>query len=158
MVHERQLDADGLEKNFATNTLGTYILTVGLVPALKKAISSNEKPRVIVVSSGGMYTELLDNDLHSEKSAKFDGMSVYSKNKRQQVVLCEKLAEEYPEIFFASMHPGWADTDAVRSAMPGFHSWMKSMLRTAEQGADTVIWLCAANKAVEAESGSFFQG
>jgi dehydrogenase/reductase SDR family protein 12 len=65
MVHDRQLDSDGLEKNFATNTLGTYVLTVGLIPALRRARSAtgrDEKPRVIVVSSGGMLTELLESD------------------------------------------------------------------------------------------------
>jgi dehydrogenase/reductase SDR family protein 12 len=83
---------------------------------------------------------------------------VYAKNKRQQVVLCEKLAEAYPDVFFASMHPGWVDTNAVRSAMPGFYSWMKRTLRTPEEGADTVVWLCAADRAAEEKSGSFFQG
>lgn len=48
MVNTREVDEDGLEKNFATNTLGTYILTSGLMPLLLK----NEAPRVITVSSG----------------------------------------------------------------------------------------------------------
>lgn len=48
MVNSREVDEDGLEKNFATNTLGTYILTCGLIPVLLK----QESPRVITVSSG----------------------------------------------------------------------------------------------------------
>lgn len=39
--------------------------------------------------------------------------------------------------------------------MPDFHRRMKDRLRTTEQGADTIIWLCVApgvNK-----GGSFFQ-
>ncbi|KAM7406828.1 hypothetical protein PAMA_002843 [Pampus argenteus] len=43
MVNQRELTEEGIEKNFATNTLGTYILTTGLIPALKKA----EDPRVV---------------------------------------------------------------------------------------------------------------
>ncbi len=27
--------------------------------------------------------------------------------------------QKYPEIHFSSMHPGWADTPAVQSSMPG---------------------------------------
>ena len=51
MVNQRILTQDGFEKNFATNTLGTHILTENLIPNLRKA-NSNEKPRVIIVSSG----------------------------------------------------------------------------------------------------------
>lgn len=40
----------------------------------------------------------------------FDGTSVYAQNKRQQVVMTEIWAGEYSEVFFATMHPGWADT------------------------------------------------
>ena len=29
---------------------------------------------------------------------------------RQQVVMVRRWAQEYPNIFFSSMHPGWADT------------------------------------------------
>ena len=48
MVNTREVDENGVEKNFATNTLGTYILTSGLIPLLLK----QESPRVITVSSG----------------------------------------------------------------------------------------------------------
>ena len=53
-----------------------------------------------------------DPELHNEPiaNASFDGKVVYAQNKRQQVVMMEMWAEEFPEIFFASMHPGWADT------------------------------------------------
>jgi dehydrogenase/reductase SDR family protein 12 len=43
---------------------------------------------------------------------------------------------------FYSMHPGWADTDAVRAALPGFYETLKAKLRSPEMGSDTVAWLC----------------
>ena len=77
MVNARTVTDDGLEKNFATNTLGTHVLTVNLMPKLKKvALESGPegKPRVIVVSSGGMLTNKLDlTDLQFEKMNPFDG-------------------------------------------------------------------------------------
>jgi dehydrogenase/reductase SDR family protein 12 len=92
MVNTREVDADGLEKNFATNSLGTHLLTMSLIPALKKAVEgADEKlkthqPRVITVSSGGMLTQKLDlSDLQSERMKNFDGTTVYAMNKRQQV-------------------------------------------------------------------------
>ena len=36
MVNKREETPDGLEKNFATNTLGTYLLTEGLISLLQK--------------------------------------------------------------------------------------------------------------------------
>ncbi len=93
---------DGLEKNFATNTVGTHLLTQGLLPAIKKS----SDPRVVIVSSGGMLTQKLNlGDLQTEKGS-FDGTMVYAQNKRQQVIMTHKYAERNPDVFFASMHPG----------------------------------------------------
>lgn len=39
------------------------------------------------------------------------------------------------------MHPGWADTEGVRTSLPSFHKTFGSKLRTPEQGVDTVVWL-----------------
>lgn len=42
--------------------------------------------------------------------------------------------------------------------MPEFHRMMQGRLRTAEQGADTVVWLALSRAAVRKRSGQFFQG
>ncbi|KAF7215366.1 dehydrogenase/reductase SDR family member 12 [Nothobranchius furzeri] len=153
MVNQRELTEEGLEKNFATNTLGTYILTTALIPALKKV----EDPRVITVSSGGMLTQKLNvDDLQFEKGT-FDGTMAYAQNKRQQVILTERWAFQHKEIHFSSMHPGWADTPAVQSSMPSFHAKMQSRLRSEAMGADTVVWLAASAAATQNPSGLFFQ-
>jgi len=44
------------------------------------------------------------------------------------------------------MHPGWADTPGVRSALPGFRKITRPILRTAQQGADTIVWLAVARE------------
>ncbi|XP_034430657.1 dehydrogenase/reductase SDR family member 12 isoform X1 [Hippoglossus hippoglossus] len=153
MVNQRELTEEGLEKNFATNTLGAYILTTALIPALKKV----QDPRVVTVSSGGMLTQRLNvDDLQCEKGT-FEGTTVYAQNKRQQVILTERWASQHKEIHFSSMHPGWADTPAVQTSMPSFHAKMQSRLRTEAMGADTVVWLAAAAAAVKQPSGLFFQ-
>uniref|UniRef100_A0A8C2DTT3 Dehydrogenase/reductase (SDR family) member 12 n=2 Tax=Cyprinus carpio TaxID=7962 RepID=A0A8C2DTT3_CYPCA len=153
MVNQRELTEDGLEKNFATNTLGMYILTTALIPTLKKS----ENPRVITVSSGGMLVQKLNvEDLQFEKGS-FDGTMAYAQNKRQQVIMTEQWAAQHKEIHFSSMHPGWADTPAVQSSMPDFHARMKNKLRTEAQGADTVVWLAISDAASRQPSGLFFQ-
>ncbi|XP_027001183.1 dehydrogenase/reductase SDR family member 12 isoform X1 [Tachysurus fulvidraco] len=153
MVNQREVTEDGLEKNFATNTLGTFILSTALFPELKKS----QDPRVITVSSGGMLVQKLNvDDLQFEKGT-FDGTMAYAQNKRQQVIMTELWAQQHKEIHFSSMHPGWADTPAVQSSMPDFHAKMKNKLRTEAQGADTVVWLAVADAAVKHPSGLFFQ-
>ncbi|TWW73259.1 dehydrogenase/reductase SDR family member 12-like [Takifugu flavidus] len=153
MVHKRETNAEGLEKNFATNTMGVYILTESLIPLLQKS----RDPRVITVSSGGMLVQKLRaDDLQSEKGF-FDSVMVYAQNKRQQVVLTQHWAKANPVIHFSVMHPGWVDTPAVSKSMPQFHRMMGERLRRVEQGADTVVWLALSRAAARTQSGQFFQ-
>lgn len=42
--------------------------------------------------------------------------------------------------------------------MPQFHQMMGDRLRSAEQGADTVVWLALSKAAARQPSGLFFQG
>ncbi|XP_038051293.1 dehydrogenase/reductase SDR family member 12-like [Patiria miniata] len=152
MVNTREVTEDGLEKNFATNTMGTYLLTTALLPLLTNSAGS----RVVTVSSGGMYSQKLSlSDLQSERMS-FDGTMVYAQNKRQQMVMTEMWAKLHPTIHFSVMHPGWADTPAVQTSMPGFHSKLKNRLRSPEQGADTIVWLCAAKAVLDQPSGQFY--
>ena len=112
----RELTEDQIEKNFATNTLGTFLITSGLMNLLKQS----EEPRVVTVSSGGMLVQKLNvDDLQFSEMSPFDGTMAYAQNKRQQVVMTEQLAKKHKEVHFSVMHPGWADTPAIRNSMPG---------------------------------------
>ena len=149
----RQTTADGLELTLATNLVGPFLLTGLLLPALARA-----KGRVVQVSSGGMYTQRLDvGALFSGGPDPFDGVVPYARTKRAQVVLNGLLAERLggSGVTFSAMHPGWADTPAVRTSLPRFHALTKGILRTPEEGADTVVWL-AASRAAEGRSGLFW--
>jgi len=154
MVNTRQITTDELEKNFATNTLGTHIMTKGLIDLLKKS----SDPRVIIVSSGGMLVQKLNvNDLQFEKMSPFDGTMAYAQNKRQQIIMAEKYAAAEPSINFSTMHPGWSDTPAVKNSMPDFHAKMQGKLRSIAEGADTITWLCIVDKSKLGQSGDFYQ-
>uniref|UniRef100_A0A671XV11 Dehydrogenase/reductase (SDR family) member 12 n=1 Tax=Sparus aurata TaxID=8175 RepID=A0A671XV11_SPAAU len=152
MVNQRELTQEGLEKNFATNTLGK-IYFVKLVPEQKIRTISHQ----VTVSSGGMLTQKLNvDDLQFEKGT-FDGTMAYAQNKRQQVILTERWANQHKEVHFSSMHPGWADTPAVQTSMPSFHAKMQAKLRTEAMGADTAVWLAVSAAARTQPSGLFFQ-
>ena len=145
---EFQHTAEGLELTLATNLIGPHLLTQLLSQNLKSA-------RIIWVSSGGMYPVKIDlNQLESPPKDKFVGVAAYAQTKRAQVILNELYATAWPETTSLCMHPGWADTPAVQSSIPTFHRVTKNILRTAEQGADTVVWLAAQTQS--AESGTFW--
>ena len=58
-----------------------------------------------------MLVEKLNyKDLTLENMKPFDGTFAYAQNKRQQVVMAEQYTKMYPNVYFCSMHPGWADT------------------------------------------------
>eukprot|EP00775_Hariotina_reticulata_P012698 gene12698-12829_t len=154
LLNCRQLTPEGHELSFATNTLGTLALTQRLLPALAAGAPS----RVVFVSSGGMYTApLLLDDLSHSKLTPWDGVVAYARDKRRQVALAEHLADAWRDksISVYSMHPGWCDTEGVRTSIPGFHKAFQHKLRDAEQGADTVVWL-ALEDASKLEPGAFY--
>jgi NAD(P)-dependent dehydrogenase (short-subunit alcohol dehydrogenase family) len=73
------------------------------------------------------------------------------------MVTTEKWARDWRELGITcnAMHPGWADTPGVVSALPAFHKITRRILRTPEQGADTIVWLAAASEAGKV-SGKLF--
>jgi NAD(P)-dependent dehydrogenase (short-subunit alcohol dehydrogenase family) len=150
---ERIESPDRVELTFATHVLGPYLLTQALLPRLRRS----DDARVVFVSSGGMYTQRLSLEDWRWREREYDGVAAYAMTKRMQVVLAELMAQDLApdEISVNSMHPGWADTPAVRSSLPRFHSTMKKVLRSPVEGADTVVWL-AASPAPRGRTGLFW--
>jgi len=150
---ERIETEDGLEAAFATNVVGPFLLT----RLLRERLEQSADARVIWVSSGGMYTRRLHLEDPNWTDRKYDGVVAYAETKRAQVVLAELWAEELrgTSVVVHSMHPGWADTPSVQSSLPAFHRVTSKILRTAAEGADTVVWLAASDRARET-SGKFF--
>jgi NAD(P)-dependent dehydrogenase (short-subunit alcohol dehydrogenase family) len=148
----RLLTADGLELTFATHVAGPHLLTALLAGRLQAG-----RGRVIWVSSGGMYLQRLSLDDLRWDRRPYDGVVAYAQTKRMQVVLAglwaARLAGAGVEVH--AMHPGWADTPAVRTSLPRFHAAMKPLLRDAEQGADTVVWLAVVPR-IPGPSGSLW--
>ena len=148
LLPERRLTAEGLEATFATNVLGPFLLSRLLEPVLRERAPA----RVIWVASGGMYTQRLAiDDLQAEQLAQdgdWDGSVVYARTKRAEVILCEEFASRLRDsgVVVHAMHPGWADTPGVVTSIPRFHRFAGPLLRSAEEGADTIVWLGAAEE------------
>lgn len=142
---ERTETSDGHELTVATHALGPHLLTGELRPLL----AADGDARVVFVSSGGMYSQRLRTDDPEFHEGGYDGMTAYARTKRMQVVLAQLWAERLAAqgIAVHSMHPGWADTPGVTDSLPRFAKVAGPIFRTAEQGADTAVWLLAAEQA-----------
>lgn len=142
MPKVRAVTEQGHETQLACHVLGPHLITEGLLTSLRNA----DGAQVVFVSSGGMYTAPLSaTDLESERG-EYDGVKVYARTKRMQVVLANAWAERLAStaVLVASMHPGWAETPGVTESLPTFDKVMRPLLRTAADGADTAVWLVAA--------------
>jgi dehydrogenase/reductase SDR family member 12 len=139
LVHERTITDDGVELTLQVHVVAPFLLTHLLLPKLDAA----DRPRVITMSSGGMYTQRLDVDTLEDRDGDFDGTKAYARAKRAQVALNEEWARRHPRggIGFHALHPGWVDTPGLRTSLPGFARGLRRALRTPEQGADTALWL-----------------
>ena len=151
LLAERSETREGFETSFATNLLGHFLLTNLLIDKLEAPA------RIINVSSGGMYTQRVRVDDLEMKRGRYDGAVAYARAKRGQVILTELWAEALRGrgVVVHSMHPGWADTPGVSGSLPRFYKLTKPLLRTAAQGADTIVWLCASEEAGQS-TGQFW--
>jgi dehydrogenase/reductase SDR family protein 12 len=151
MLGERTVSADSIELTFATNVLGPFVLTNMLIPLLNKS----GRARIINVSSGGMYTQRIHTEDLQMAAEKFDGPTAYARTKRAQVILTELWAERLngTGVVVHAMHPGWVDTPGLQSSLPRFYGVTKRLLRTPQQGADTIVWLGAASAPARTSGG-----
>ncbi len=138
LTGDYRTDDRGMELTLSTHLVGPYLLTTELRDHL------NAGARVLWMSSGGMYTQRLDVDALEMDESSYRGTIAYARAKRAQVEMVAHLAPEWaPEIVMHSVHPGWADTAGVDAGIPGFGKVMGPLLRTPEEGADTMIWLAS---------------
>lgn len=54
------------------------------------------------------------------------------------------------------VHPGWAATPGVARSLPRFNQMMQPLLRSPEQGADGIIWLCVTPTLDQYENGQLW--
>jgi dehydrogenase/reductase SDR family protein 12 len=131
---------DGTELTLATHLVAPFRLSRLLFPLLRQAAS----PVIVTLSSGGMYTQPFDLDHLELAAGDYRGVTAYARAKRAQVVLAHEWDRRWGDDGVASyaMHPGWVDTPGLTSGLPSF-ARLGPLLRTAEQGADTAVWLAA---------------
>jgi dehydrogenase/reductase SDR family member 12 len=157
LLNDREESSEGYEMTFASHLLGgSYLLSTLLIPKFK---ASEDKGRVIFVSSGGMYNSKFPDwetatSSTKDETHKYDGNFAYAYAKRGQVLLAEYYTKTIPEISWTSAHPGWSLTDAVDAAYGESKKYLEPF-RTPWQGAEGMAWMMSTPKE-NLQSGAFY--
>jgi NAD(P)-dependent dehydrogenase (short-subunit alcohol dehydrogenase family) len=145
MPPERTESAQGHELAMAVHVLGPVLMTELLRPTLRES----DGPRVLLVTSGGMYTQKLRADDPEYLTGDYSPTTAYARSKRAQVellpVLQQRWGSEGAHVW--ATHPGWAGTPGVAESLPRFNKLTGPVLRDADGGADTTVWLAATDPA-----------
>lgn len=144
MPPTRTESPQGHELTMALHVLGPVLMTELLRPKLTNA-------RVVLVTSGGMYSQRLRDDDPEYRNGAYAPATAYARSKRAQVELLSVLDARWAAdgISVHATHPGWADTPGVVDSLPTFHKLTGPFLRDAAGGADTTVWLAATTPAPE---------
>jgi NAD(P)-dependent dehydrogenase (short-subunit alcohol dehydrogenase family) len=142
MPPERSESPQGHEPSMAVHVVGPVVMTEALRPLLAGG-------RVVLVTSGGMYSQSLRADDPAYRQGAYSPTTAYARSKRMQVEMLPLLADRWSSdaITAAAMHPGWADTPGVRESLPRFRTLTRPVLRDDAQGADTSVWLLGVDPA-----------
>ncbi|HEU0188806.1 MAG TPA: SDR family NAD(P)-dependent oxidoreductase [Gallionella sp.] len=139
----RVVSKDGFEMTLAVNYLAHFLLTVLLLPLLKKS----PDPRVVTVSSIAHMRGRIDFDnLNGERH--FDAYHAYANSKLADTLFANELARREPWLSSNSLHPGVIDTKLLHT---GFNAKGDSVA----VGARTSVYL-ANSSDVKGISGKYF--
>ncbi len=144
---EHRLTDEGIEKTLATNHLGHFVLTLGLIEMLARSGDG----RIINVASGAHFsgTRVIENVL---SPGDYDGRRQYADSKLANVLFTYALAERLKgrSVTVNAVDPGPVATNFARN--DGWLPWLrhriyhlaKGHLRSSERGAETIVHLASA--------------
>ncbi|MEQ1503842.1 MAG: SDR family NAD(P)-dependent oxidoreductase [Myxococcota bacterium] len=135
----RQVTADGLERTFATNHLGYFVLTTALLAKIERAAA----PRVVIVSSEAHRSASIAWDDLQHGRWRGNGWPAYGQSKLMNLLFARELARRAPRIEVHTVHPGFVASGFGRNNGPVLRSMLNlasGLARTPAQGADTVVW------------------
>ncbi len=158
-VNKRRLvSVDGIEKTFATNHLGYFLLTTLLLDLIVRSAPA----RIVTVASIGHRRGTLDFDNLGFERGGYGIMRAYSRSKLANVLFANELARRLAGtgVTSNSLHPGGVATNiwsgAPLWAKPLIYLFLRRYFITAEAGAQTIVQL-AASPDLEGVTGQYFE-
>jgi NAD(P)-dependent dehydrogenase (short-subunit alcohol dehydrogenase family) len=151
---ERGFTTNGIERTFATNHLGPFLLTNLLIDLVKAGTGG----RIVNVASESYPSKLDFGNLQGEKSYGF--LSAYFRSKLENIIFSLDLAQRLQGsgVTVNCMSPGPTSTrfgDNMTGLAGLFPRLAKKLFPGPEKGARTLIYL-ASSPDIEGISGRFF--
>lgn len=145
IVQHRQTTQDGIELTFATNHIGPFILTTGLVGLLKAADSA----RVVNLASAAHFFAFRYQTAKLANPPHYHDLVIYARSKLANILFSNELAEQLAPhgITSNAVHPGTVSSNFAadgNGATALFMRLFKSFLRTPGQAAEGIVHLATA--------------
>jgi NAD(P)-dependent dehydrogenase (short-subunit alcohol dehydrogenase family) len=153
----REVTEDGIERTFAVNHLGPFLLTNLLLDLLKRSAPA----RVVVVASAAHRSANMPFDNLQFERGGYGIMRAYARSKLANVLFTRELARRLAGTAVTAncLHPGAVVTNIWSHApryMQPLLAVAKLFMTSAENGADTIVYL-AASPEVEGETGGYYE-
>ncbi|CAN7612333.1 SDR family NAD(P)-dependent oxidoreductase [Phenylobacterium sp. LjRoot225] len=162
MTKQQVITPEGFEENFAGNHLGPFLLTERLLPLLRRAAADAPKGGVRILNTSSDASEMIPgldfNDLQGLEN--FNPGYAYCRGKLANVLFARGLAKRLADdgIVAHAMHPGFVESNFITHADPHAQAHMRTLTgKTAEQGADTLVWLATSDEGGQTSGGYFFE-
>jgi len=154
----RSQTVDGIERTFATNHLGYFLLTNLLLDLIKNSAPA----RVVTVASIGHRRATLDLDDLNLRKRRYWIMEAYARSKIANVLFSNELARRLAGTGVTSncLHPGRVATNIWSGAplwsKPLIALFLRPSFISVEAGAETIVHL-AATPDLEHVTGKYFE-
>lgn len=151
MPNAMVMTSEGREASFAGNHLGPFVLTLGLLPLLRKAALSAPPGAVRIINTASDASEMIPamNFDDMQNLANWDPGIAYCTGKLANVMFARALAKRLAGdgIVAHAVHPGAVDSNFFSYAPADTQERTKSLEKlTEEEGADTLIWLATSEE------------
>lgn len=159
MGKQREETAEGIEKTIALNVLAPYLLSVLLLPALEKS----PEGRIVNMGSAA-HSHFAKADLTDiEMNNKYTSNLAYGNAKLYFMMVSQVMADKLliQNITLNMLHPGAVASNALEPIKkktffgPMLFSILKLLMKTPEQGADTMVYLATSDE-IRDTSGKYF--
>ncbi|WDG28524.1 SDR family NAD(P)-dependent oxidoreductase [Streptomyces sp. CA-278952] len=134
MFWSRKTTADGFESTFQVNHLAGFLLASLLRDRL-------EGGRLVLTSSDAYTEGRIDPGELAGDGRRYSAGEAYSTSKLANLLTASEASRRWPGVLAASYHPGEVRTRIGRGTIASTYFRFNPFLRSAEQGADTLVWL-----------------
>jgi NAD(P)-dependent dehydrogenase (short-subunit alcohol dehydrogenase family) len=162
MASQQVITPEGFEENFASNHLGHFLLTMRLLPLMRRAAADTPHGSVRIINVSSDASEMIqgfDWD-NLQLLEEFSPGRAYCQAKLANVLFARGLARRLANVGIVahSVHPGTVDSNFASHAEESTQAYIATLEKlTPEQGADTVIWLATAEEPGRSSGGYYHQ-